>query len=104
MCAIGCLIPDDEYTKTLENQHAGDRLVAGLPCFSPVVDASGVHAEAFLRDLQIQPDKETNWDKNGLTDTGWANMRAFARQYKVFPAIIDTLLQSKTALKPAKAK
>lgn len=67
-CAVGCLIPDEDYRIELE-QYLVRELVAEVPCLR------GLDAQ-FLRDMQLIHDKENveNWPrmlrqyarKNGL--------------------------------------
>ena len=78
-CAVGCLIPDDEYSKDMEGNYVVDLQWA---------ISSGLDLE-LLSYLQYIHDEPDLWDGNNLTSEGMSELQQIAQGYNLTMPDID---------------
>jgi hypothetical protein len=77
-CAVGVLIPDDQFDPAKESQHVSD-LHSTIPALQ------GIDLD-FLCELQRVHDSAVNWDESGFT--AWDLLEQTAAQYDlIFPGV-----------------
>lgn len=66
-CAVGALIRDEDYHRTLESKDVEDLQSLRLPSLSGL-------SISLLGQLQLAHDRHANWDESGFI--GWHNLRS----------------------------
>lgn len=73
-CAVGCLIPDDQYDPAMEVGGVGTLVDEGW-----LDDGMNAIAIELLMDLQDIHDEARNWDESGFNGSGTAALRHIAK-------------------------
>ena len=81
-CAVGVLIPDDQYSRALEGS-AVTWIVGEVPALK------GLDV-VMLEKVQSIHDSHWNWDKRGLTIEAKERLRTIAADFHLSPAVLDS--------------
>jgi len=80
-CAVGCLIPDDEYKVVLEGvsviELLGEKSVPTLNSLNDNIEG----LECILLDLQVFHDNAHNWDAEGFSQRGIFMLNQIASEH-----------------------
>ena len=80
-CAVGCLIPDDEYKVVIEGVSVIELLdEKAVPTLNSLNDnIEGL--QSMLLDLQVFHDNAHNWDTEGVSERGMFMLNQIASDY-----------------------
>ena len=77
-CAIGALMPDDQYSPEFEGKWVGVDILIRMPFLDGLRENDG--SERFLAHMQQLHDNELNWTKDGINEECFAR---FAEKYEL---------------------
>lgn len=83
-CAVGCLIPDEMYDPSMENQGV-DWLIRSAEQFGYDLPGEIIKYEELLEDLQGVHDNRNHWDEDGLNEHGLDRLYRVAERHELEP-------------------